>query len=368
MNYQEKYLKYKIKYLNLKNQKGRGKLEGCLPMIASSIPGKIYEGFYNKMTSSTDNYELTEPKILPEEDPIYDRFMETLEKINNSDKPNKMLVLKLGSSSIVDGESKHRLLPINSLDPTYTLLNKINENKLDDSSNIFIICIDPLHPEYTILNPTIERLKIPEENLIRLKGFFPIAPGNEKGNLIINKLINLNVDKLIIINEMGSGCYNSIRAIRNLRKNTLYYAYVNNPEQAFDCGLEIYSHKGTYNRCKRENPDIYKNNWINLKTLTDEGDETEPETYDEKLAKEAESEKIIVTVRDASANKFKLNVSKNITVDEFSKLFFEKYGFKLDEFSIYGSSYSLYNDKKKKLIDLNKLFISNPVINLFQRF
>jgi hypothetical protein len=360
MNYKEKYLKYKIKYLNLKNQIGNGTLMGCTTPISSSIPKGITEenDKYYHMTSYTSDYNLTKPDRLPEKDIIYDEFMETLDRINLTDNPNKILILKLGSSSIADAGSKHYFEP-----PFQILSNRIFRSEAED---IFIISMDPLYPDHGLLEKIITDKKIPEQNLCKFRGFFPLAPGSLKGNLILNKLININVKNLTIINEIGSGCYYSIRAILNNRPDTSYFVNVNNSIHALDCGINLYGKKGIYNRCKRENPDKFKNEWCNLKTLTDEGDDTEPETLDEKIEKMPEENKIQIKIKDYGKETV-IDGYKDITVGELNELYFDKTHENIKEFVIFGKPKRSEDYMDSKLFELDTRLLTMPIINIIRR-
>ena len=307
MDYQKKYLKYKTKYLNLKNQIGYGNLIGCAPPLLASIPSRIYEEKIFNMTFNDSSSS----------DPIYDDFISTLDRIHSMEIENKVLILKVGSSSVEDVGSVHNFRPDKNL--LNSQLSRFTSEK-STYDNIFIIAIDPSTPEYSVLSGSIDITKIPPENICKFKGYFPLAPGNDKGNMIIHKLVNLNVKRLILINEMGSGCYNSFRAIISIRPDTSYFVHVNNSTAALECGNKMYAHKGTYNRCKRENETIYTKDWINLKTLTDEGDDKEPELIDEKIAKLPEESKIKITFQNNTGKSKKIDIYKEITISELFEL------------------------------------------------
>ena len=304
MDYKSKYIKYKNKYLQLQSQIGNGRL-ACFPSIESSIPGKIYEETIFNMT--TDDRS---PR-----DPLYDRFIRILSDISGSPIENKIFILVLGASPIVDASTTvpHKFVP-----DIGSLFKEIQRAETGD--NIFLIAIDPSTPQYNSIKEKIDALRVPESNINKIRGYFPLAPGNDKGNIILNKLINLNVNKFIILNEMGSGCYSSIKAIKNNRAIS-YYANVNIPSAAHSCGEPIYGHKGTYNRCKRENPTEFTKDWINLKTMTDEGDATEPITPDEYIDSRADKFTLEVRINELTGSKtINITVHPEISVSELLNL------------------------------------------------
>ncbi len=328
-NYKEKYLKYKNKYLALKSQLG-GELDGCVPRMEGSEPIIRYESTEFRMTPNSHWDGVN--------DTVYNDFLETLDCINSKkENSSKVLVLNIGSSPIIDAGSEHTFLP--------------DKSKMDEiigryPNGVISIGVDPLYPSAYSFSKCEK---------FNFKGYFPLTPGSEKANLILNKLINLNVGELVIINEVSSGCWNSFKAIMNNKPNTHYFANVNNSQNALKCGINMYGHKGTYNRCKRENPNIYKNEWINLKTLTTDGDDVEPLDNKEKIAALADEDKLNITFKLFNNTSFQEKVSKNITLGEIQDIILNSkhgYGSNIRAILIHGKAYFPNDDPELKLNEI----------------
>ncbi len=337
--YKSKYLKYKNKYITLKKQMG-GELNGCVPDLQASNPQAKYEELDFIMTPYADRVDGV--------DLIYNQFMETLDNINSNQEISKVLILKIGSSTIADANSTHYFRPDK---------HKFTELLNSNVKKIYIIAIDPDKPSSSSINHLIPANKLDKVETFKFKGYFPLGPGSEKANEILHKMINLKVSKLIILNEMGSGCYNSFRAIMHNRESTHYFVNVNNHNSALNCGNNMYGHKGTYNRCKRENPRKYTKEWINLKTLTTDGDETEPLDDHEKLQQLGENQKITVTFIGPT-KRSEIVVPSYTTLKEIQTIYNDKEGIKVNSFAIRGKSLDVDENEN---IKLNELTNSNEI-------
>ncbi len=294
-------MKYKNKYLSLKNQVG-GALEGCVSEIRASLPEPSYENTGDNMTFG--------PESSKPEDSIYDQFMKTLNQIESDETSDKKaLVLNIGSSSIIDAAGLHYFKPDKS----------ILESIIKQNDQLYIIAIDPARPNKLIPFEIASKL-YSSSNVFEFKGYFPLTPGKEKANLVLNKLINLKVNDLVIINEVSSGCWNSFRVIMHNRPGTHYFVHVNDAKSALNCGIQVYGHKGTYNRCKRENPDYFHNDWINFKTLTTDGDDVEPLDNIEKIAALPKEETINIFIKLTDGKIYNQIVSKDITLQEIKDI------------------------------------------------
>jgi len=244
-NYYKKYLKYKEKYLKLKNLIGGS--EDCRMIGNPAFPSPVYsESKSYSMDCDTRSIEVTYLDSSSNKTELFKRLdeLESLEKI-------PILILKIGSNDTTAeggvGEDvkvkMHTSSGFLDINPRWIL--KVLRNKYS------IISIAPENPS--------EKTKIREidedsDNMILeplvIKGCFPLATGNDEANSILSKIISYK-GNLVILNAMGSACYRSIKAILDNRTNinTNYLTYVNIHGQASCNNTKIYDSEENYNKC-----------------------------------------------------------------------------------------------------------------------
>ena len=242
MNYQEKYYKYKQKYLHLK---------------------KMYAGTLTRDTAIDPSF------LKPHKHDDRANYSEIITKLIDilntpTNKPD-IFILKVGSNDIQSkarcegGKCNHYIYN----DSNEIILNNDDTKKLmsfaktirkekQDKSNIKMIQIDPMDETFTPFKNvygddslTIEYIlsSLNSEKEIDaqfIKGFFPLARNEivdgQLSQTPSNRIINLLVDydkTLILYNAIGSQCYGIFKVIIDLRKlknyKTIYGGVANNP-------------------------------------------------------------------------------------------------------------------------------------------
>lgn len=269
--YQDKYYKYKKKYLELKQSGGINAMELCKKfslkrgeMIPQAIPFDCsYKNECNFAGFKLEGY--------------ISAIITSIEKSNSYD----IIVLKIGSNDSTSQGAKNieaykkKFLYSNDKTEIFIGLGNQEQDKknvlkismnlgrlLVDESKILLISVDPekptafplIHnndnfPLSNIFRAFLENIEKLDINLI--SGCFPLARGSEVANLIIDKFVNLN-KPLIIINAMGSECYNSLKEISDRRKSiTHYFALVDILENA-NCYQNIKIYDNLNDKCNIE--------------------------------------------------------------------------------------------------------------------
>jgi hypothetical protein len=242
MNYQEKYYKYKQKYLHLK---------------------KMYAGTLTRDTA-------IDPAFLKphNHDDIadYSKIITKLRDILNtpSNKPD-IFILKVGSNDIQSkarcdgGKCKHYIyndlnqIILNGDEKKLMSLARTIGREKQNAPNIKMIQIDPMDETFTPFKNvyddeesiTIENIlsslnKETEINAQFIKEFFPLARNeivdgqlsDTPSNIIIKLLVDYD-RTLILYNAIGSQCYGIFKVIIDLRKlkkhKTIYGGVANDP-------------------------------------------------------------------------------------------------------------------------------------------
>jgi hypothetical protein len=247
MNYQEKYYKYKKKYLHLK---------------------KMYAGRLIRDMA-------TDPSFLnPHNHDDIGNYSEIITKLTDilctpSNKPD-IFILKVGSNDIQSharcdgGKCEHYIYNDNNdiilnrdMRKLQQLLKTIMK-EITNATNIKMIQIDPIDQTFTpFKNVNDESITI--ENILSslnqqieinaefIKGYFPLARNEivdgQLSDTPSNKIIKLLVDydkTLILYNAIGSQCYGIFKVIIDLRKLKKYktiYGGVANETSYTDCEI-----------------------------------------------------------------------------------------------------------------------------------
>jgi hypothetical protein len=249
MDFKNKYLKYKQKYLELKNNQYGAELKIIMNMDPSFVKPYIYDD----LSKEHLNIIYTE-----------------LEKIlaTNPD----IFILKIGSNDIVGGARCDRgtcthyiyndanIIITNSLKIIeLNKLNKLNKLMININKNtnkcIKILQIDPNNETYAPFDLPINYDHLTIENILGnikidkdieykfLKTYFPLARDLNPEESIVNKIIDLLVNYegvLILYNAIGSQCYGIFKTIIDMRKlkgKKIIYGGVANVAIDTDCEI-----------------------------------------------------------------------------------------------------------------------------------
>ncbi len=262
MDYQQKYQKYKKKYIDFKNKLFGGELYRFTNIDPSFIPPPLPE-----MPNYSDIYATKHPEMYMGYINIYTKIEEIL-----GFRP-EIFILKVGSNDMKTTDSgrcendrcKHYIYDDNGLFSDIpkklqiNFMNLIRKHQPDTKSKV-LLQIDPYDKTFypfdeevdeslTIIN-ILKYFSPPEEKYRHfIKGFFPLSrdkiTDNKFEDTIINRIIKLLIDYnglLVLHNAIGSQCYGIFKVILDLRKlynkETIYSGVANVPEHT-DCELDI---------------------------------------------------------------------------------------------------------------------------------
>ena len=241
MNYQEKYYKYKQKYLHLK---------------------KMYAGTLTRNTA-------IDPAFLRpyKHDDDTNKYSDIITKLtyilDTLGKPD-IFILKVGSNDIQSharcdrGRCQHYIyndtneIILNDNQKKLIQLIRTIEKEKQKATNIKMIQIDPMDETFSPFKNVYEDESLTIENILSslnsgqeidaqfIRGFFPLARNeivdgqlnDTPSNIIIKLLVDYD-RTLILYNAIGSQCYGIFKVIIDLRKlknyKTIYGGVANEP-------------------------------------------------------------------------------------------------------------------------------------------
>lgn len=269
--YQNKYFKYKQKYLAYKNLIGGEKDCTQITNTGSQIPA-------NTVNDPYDKCEINSFIIIDSGNKI----LKHLKQIMDDDgTPQNAIIVKIGSNDTTSGGAKKGakmwyehipkagsfIVPVDRTDHIHVRKYKLLQEKFTNIKKLSFICIDPENPsEYPMNineNDTMNFQNIIETNKnnfeiyekILIRACFPLAPNIKEsvkeGNEII-KLLSNYTGTLILLNCMGSICYNSMKKIIDLRLSNkrpiFYFTIVDVPENAY-CNFDNILYDNLLHNC-----------------------------------------------------------------------------------------------------------------------
>jgi hypothetical protein len=236
MDYKKKYLKYKIKYLNLKEQLGGAKY--CTIKELMDLPD--YDTECKNLTHV--NGSCGEPSFkhglsAKISDDVKDSYLKLIEIIkNHSNKPINVIFI-IGA------------------------LTKFNQN-LFPSKNSLIICITPTETfgSFIDINNELEKEEDLNNKVKFINSYFPLNHIDTNSKLILDKLIELDeITPIGIVNKMCGTCH---RSFYYLLKNKENIKYEVNPEQGLNPVMDTQDIKQCFNNLVDNDYNIYRGKWI----------------------------------------------------------------------------------------------------------
>jgi len=279
MDYRDKYLKYKEKYLELKKLQGGGKFSKELNILMKmkNIPAGPLKKIFEKQDFEIDEHKEEMEKIKDYEIQVKLKTMPFInwvgenidnEKIKNYFGAPKNCSLEelmtidipqincknltrvtgscgspsfLESNNDINESQKNEWINIiniitekfkNEIEPKYLdlIIGATSISSDFDTKNSFTLIISPIprFDDYATFIPKLNELSIIKNQILTFNGYFPLSHNFPNGLNILNRLIQLNKSgiNVRVINRMCGSCH---RSLYYLVKNGIEYTV--NPEQ-----------------------------------------------------------------------------------------------------------------------------------------